>query len=85
LTQPVAPYWVELADQLRMTSDVSNIRGTLSNNTLSLFLRDLLYRWLNKGCPTLEKLCQALRSDDAIIGGAQVATELEEEFKVNHN
>jgi len=85
LTQRVAPYWVELADQLGMTSDVSTIRGTPDNVTPSLFLRDLLFRWLNKGHPTLEKLCQALRSDDAIIGGAQVAIELEEEFKVNHN
>jgi len=44
------------------------------------FLRDLLYRWLAKGHATLEELCQALREDDEIVGGAGVADNLREKF-----
>ena len=47
------------------------------------FIRDLLYRWLSREypSPTLEALCQALRGDDEIIGGANVAKKLEETFQ----
>ena len=76
LIQPVAAHWVALADQLGMTSLVATIRSTSDNTVPPAFLRDLLYRWLTKGHPTLEELCQALREDDEIIGGAGVAKKL---------
>ena len=81
LIQPVAAYWIALADQLRMASHVPTIRSTLDNTRPPDFLRDLLCRWLTKGHPTLEELCQALREDDEIIGGANVAYNLEERFQ----
>ena len=76
LIQPVAAHWVALADQLGMTSLVETIRSTPDNTVPPAFLRDLLYRWLTVGHPTLEELCQALREDDEIIGGAGVAKKL---------
>ena len=65
-----------------MTSQVANIRGTLDNTIPSAFMRDLLNRWLSREhpSPTLEALCQALRSDAEIIGGADAARKLEEMF-----
>ena len=81
MIQPVAAHWVALADQLGMTSLVETIRSTPDNTRPSAFLRDLLYRWLAKGHPTLEELCQALREDDEIVGGAGVADNLEERFR----
>jgi len=81
LIQPVAANWVALADQLGMTSLVATIRSTPDNIRPPAFLRDLLYRWLMKGHPTLEELCQALREDDEIVGGAGVADNLEEWFR----
>ena len=78
----VSAYWVPLADQLEMTSQVANIRGTPDNIIPSAFMRDLLIRWLSREhpSPTLEVLCQALRNDDEIIGGADAARKLEELF-----
>ena len=78
----VSAYWVPLADQLEMTSHVANIRGTPDNTIPSAFMRDLLNRWLSREhpSPTLEALCQALRSDAEIIGGADAARKLEEMF-----
>jgi len=64
-----------------MTSLVPTIQGTPQNVGPAAFLRDLLNRWLNKGQPTLETLCKALRRDDEIIGGAGVANTLEETFR----
>jgi len=81
LIQPVAAHWIALADQLGMTSLVATIRGTPDNTSPPAFLRDLLYRWLTKGHPTLEELCQALRDDVEIIGGARVAYNLEQRFQ----
>lgn len=81
LLQPVAAYWQALADQLEMTGLVPIIENTSKNNTPTNCLRDLLNRWLNREQPTVEKLCQALRADDEIIGGAGIAKKLEEEFK----
>ena len=81
LIQPVAAHWVALADQLGMTSLVATIRSTPYNIRPPDFLRDLLHRWLIKGHPTLEELCQALREDDEIIGGSGVADKLEERFQ----
>ena len=81
LIQPVAAYWVEIADQLGMGSYVATIRGTPSNTNPPAYLRDLLNRWLNRGHPTLEVLCQALRGDTEIIGGDGVAAELEKGFQ----
>ena len=81
LIQPVAGHWDAIADQLEMRSYVSTIRHTDSNKTPAACLRDLLNRWLNQGQPTLEALCQALRDDPEIIGGAGVATKLEEKFQ----
>ena len=80
LLKDVAAYWVPIADQLRMASDVPTIQHTPSNTNPPEFLRDLLYRWLNQGHPTVGSLCEALRGDSEIIGGARVATELEKEF-----
>ena len=81
LIQPVAAHWVTIADQLRMSSHVPTIKSTAGNTNPPECLRDLLHRWLNQGDPTLETLCQGLRSDTEIIGGAQVANILEEEFQ----
>jgi len=80
LLNPVAAYWVLIADQIGMGSDVPTIQATHSNNPQAC-LRDLLNRWLNQGQPTLEALCQALRDDPEIIGGAGVAAKLKEEFQ----
>jgi len=80
LIQPVAAHWVALADQLGMTSLVATIQNT-RHDTPPAFLRDLLYRWLMKGHPTLQELCQALRGDDEIVGGAGVANNLEERLR----
>ena len=83
LLRTVAAYWVAIGDQIRMGSHESIIRHTDSNKTPAACLRDLLNRWLNQGHvqPTLEALCQALRDDPEIIGGAGVATKLEEHFQ----
>jgi len=83
LLQNVSAYWIPIADQLEMTSQVDIIRNTTSNTVPSQFLRDLLHRWLNREhpLPTLETLCQALRGDVAITGGGNVAKELEKEFQ----
>jgi len=82
LLQNVAAYWVEIADQLGMRSHVPTIRGTPSNTNPPACLRDLLNRWLNQGgYQTLEALCQALRDDPEIVGGAGVAAKLEEKFQ----
>ena len=81
LLQPVAGYWIAIADQLGMTSCVATIQATPGNISPSDSLRDLLHRWLNQGRPSLEKLCQALRKDGEIIGGAGVADKLEEKLR----
>ena len=81
LIQPVAAHWVALADQLGMTSLVPTIRSTPDNTGSPAFLRDLLYRWLTKGHPTLEELCQALEEDDEIVGAAGVVDNLKRGFK----
>ena len=83
LLQPLSPYWISIADQLRMTSQVALIQSTNANTGPPAFLRDLLFRWLSREhpSPTLEALCQALRGDDEIIGGANVAKNLEEMFQ----
>lgn len=81
LIQPAAAYWIALADQLGMTSLVATIRSTPDKTGPPAFLRDLLYRWLKKGHPTLEELCKALRQDNEIIGGDGVADKLERGFK----
>ena len=83
LLQPVSAYWVPIADQLGMTSQVAVIRGTPDNTGPAAFMRDLLNRWLSREhpSPTLKTLCQALRSDDEIIGGSIVANKLEVEFQ----
>ena len=77
----VAAYWVEIADQLGMTSEVATIKK--DHNSVSERLRELLNRWLNRKdpSPTLEALCRGLTADTEIIGGANVASKLEEEFK----
>ena len=82
MLQPVSAYWIPIADQLEMTSHVANIRGTPDNTGPSAFMRDLLNRWLSREhpSPTLEALCQALRNDDEIIGGADAARKLEDKF-----
>ena len=66
-----------------MTSLVPTIQNTPHNTHPPAFLRDLLHRWLDsdRSRPTLEELCQALREDDEIIGGAGVADKLEEKFR----
>ena len=81
--QPLSPYWISIADQLGMTSQVAVIRRSPDNTSPSAFLRDLLFRWLSREhpSPTLEALCQALRGDDEIVGGANVAKNLEEVFQ----
>ena len=83
LLLPVSAYWVPIADQLGMTSQVAVIQSTPANTSPPAFIRDLLYRWLSREhpSPTLEALCQALRGDDEIIGGANVAQKLEETFQ----
>ena len=84
LLQPLLSYWVPIADQLGMTTQVAAVRNTPDNTGPSAFLRDLLFRWLSREhpLPTLEALCQALRGvDDLIIGGANVANKLEETFQ----
>ena len=83
LLQPVSAYWVPIADQLGMTSQVAVIQSTPANTGPPAFLRDLLFRWLSREqpSPTLKALCQALRGDDEIIGGANVAKNLEETFE----
>jgi len=78
----VAAHWVAIADQLGMGSHVATIQGTPGNTNPPACLRDLLNRWLNQGgYQTLEALCQALRDDPEIIGGAGVAAKLEEKFQ----
>ena len=79
----MSSYWVPIADQLGMTSQVAVIQNTPANTGPPAFLRDLLFRWLSREqpSPTLEALCQALRGDDEIIGGANVAKNLEETFE----
>lgn len=64
-----------------MTSVVLTVRGTPGNTSPAEFMRDLVYRWLNQECPLLEDLCEALRNDSEIIGGAIVANQLEKMFK----
>jgi len=83
LLQPLSPYWVSIAEQLGMTSQVAVIRSSPDNTSPQAFLRHLLFRWLSREqpLPTLEALCQALRGDDEIIGGANVAKNLEEAFQ----
>ena len=83
LVQPVASQWEELADQLQMTADVEIIQNTPRNYSPAKCLRDLLNRWLSKKdrSSTVGKLCQALLADEEIVGGADVANNLEEEFK----
>ena len=80
LLHRVSAHWVAIADQLRMQSHVPAIRATTSNTNPSEFLRELLFKWINHGHATLEVLCQGLRDDPAIIGGAEVAHSLEREF-----
>jgi len=81
LLQPVAAHWVAIADQLGMTSCVPTIRSTTGITDSPGFLRELLYRWLSRRSrTTVETLCQALREDAEIIGGASVADQLEEKF-----
>ena len=77
----VAAHWVDIADQLNMTLEVDIIKS--NHYGVEERLRELLNRWLNREdpSPTLEALCQALRNDRAIIGGANMASKLEEEFK----
>ena len=79
----MSAYWVPIADQLGMTSQVAVIQSTPANTGPPAFLRDLLFRWLNREhpSPTLEALCQALRGDDEITGGANVAKNLEKAFQ----
>ena len=81
LLHPVSAHWVAIADQLGMASHVPAIRGTPSNTNPPEFLRDLLFRWIDHGHSTLEVLCQGLRDDPEIIGGAEVAHNLEKEFQ----
>ena len=64
-----------------MGSHVPAIRRTPSNTNSSEFLRELLFRWIGQGHSTLEILCQGLRDDPEIIGGAEVAHNLEKEFQ----
>ena len=81
--QGIAGYWVAIADQLGMRSQVVNIRRFPDNVTPADFLRDLLNRWIHQEdpLPTLEALCQALCDDTEIIGGAGVARELKKMFQ----
>ena len=66
-----------------MSSQVDIIESTRGNIRPAQFLRDLLKRWLDQEdpSPTLEALCQALRADREIIGGAKAARGLKEKFK----
>ena len=81
--QPVSPYWVSIADQLGMTTEVDIIRGTPTNLCPPDFMRDVLRRWLSRQhpSPNLETLCQALRGYSEIIGGEIVASKLEKELQ----
>ena len=81
MLNPVAAHWVAIADQLEI-AEVDIIKQT-PGYTVESGLRDLLHRWLLQECPppTLEDLCQALKADDAIIGGATVAKNLEDKFQ----
>ena len=81
LLHPVSAFWVAIADQLEMGLYVPAIRATPSNTNPSEFLRELLFRWINHGHSTLKVLCQGLRDDPDIIGGAEVANELEKKFQ----
>ena len=81
LLHPISAFWVAIADQVGMGSHVPAIRGTPSNTNPPEFLRDLLFRWIGLGHSTLELLCQGLRDDPEIIGGVEVANNLEREFK----
>ena len=83
LLQDVAGYWIAIADQLGMRSQVINIQRSPHNIVPSDFLRDLLNRWINQEnpLPSLEVLCQALCDDHEIIGGAGVARKLKETFQ----
>ena len=83
LLQPVSAYWVPIADQLGMTLQVDVIWSSPRNTGSQAFLRDLLFRWLSREhpSPTLEALCRALRGDNEIVGGANVAKNLEETFQ----
>lgn len=81
LLQPVAAHWVAIADQLGMTSDVATIQSKPGIADSPGFLRELLYRWLNREPrATVGTLCEALRNDAEIIRGAAVANQLEEKF-----
>ena len=81
LLHPISAFWVAIADKIGMGSHVPAIRGTPSNTSPPEFLRDLLFRWIEHGHSTLEILCQGLRDDPEIIGGAKVANILEKEFQ----
>jgi len=81
LLHPVAGSWVAIADQLGMGSHVPAIQSTPGNTNPPKCLRDMLLRWIDQGHSTLEVLCQGLRDDPEIIGGAKVANKLEKEFK----
>ena len=78
MLNPVAAHWVAIADQLEI-AEVDIIKQT-PGYTVESGLRDLLHRWLHREYPppTLEDLCQALKADDAITGGATLAKNLEE-------
>ena len=80
LLNPISAFWVSIADQIGMGSHVPTIRSTPSNTNPPEFLRDLLFRWIDHGHSTLEVLCQGLRNDPEIIGGVEVANNLEKEF-----
>ena len=79
----VAGYWIAIADQLGMTSQVHNIETSPRNKEPADFLRDLLNCWLcqEHPSPTLESLCHGLREDTSIIGGNRVAECLEQRFR----
>ena len=81
LLHPVSAFWVAIADQLGMGSHVPAIQATPSNTNPPEFLRELLFRWINHRHATLEVLCQGLRDDPEIIGGAEVANKLEKKFQ----
>lgn len=80
---PVAGYWIAIADQLGMTSQVHNIKTSSDNKEPADYLRDLLNHWLCREdpSPTLDSLCNGLREDTSIIGGNGVAKCLEEKFQ----
>ena len=66
---PVAGYWIAIADQLRMTSQVNNIKTSPRNQVPADFLRDLLNSWLCREdpSPTLESLCHGLSEDTIVL------------------